>query len=127
MVSECVGPIPGALDALSDLALLVSTNGKELDDWLKQPITRLVLAALDEASAGRLPRIGLQVQEYAQAVGEVAGMQRAVLAIRNPKSFLEFSGVRVGAPVVKLPTPSYKPREDAASAPAPEPTPAKVA
>ena len=121
MLSLVVGPSPGTPDAIPDLQLLLSDNGKFYEDWLKQPITQMVVKALDEASKGRAPQPGLQPTDYAQAVGEVVGMQRAVIAIRDPRAFLESLGTCVGKGLVPLPSqPSYVPVEVTA---APEPPP----
>ena len=116
MFSQSVGPMPGLSDAVADLQLLLVENGKFYDDWLSQPITRMVIAALDEASRCRAPHAGLQVIDYAHATGEIIGFQRAVLALKKPTALLEGLGVRTGAKLEPLPpTPSYA---------APEPPPA---
>jgi len=84
-------------------------------EWLATPVTRMVLLALEEACVGRTPAIGLQITDYAQAVGEVAGFQKAVIAIRNPEDFLEARGVATKAQPSPLPAAGYA---------APEPPPA---
>ena len=116
MFSLSVGPSQGSPDAVADLQLLLADNGKFYDEWLAQPITRMVVAALDEASRARAPHPSLQITDYAHATGEIVGFQRAVLAIKKPTVFLEGLGVRTGAKLEPLPpTPSYA---------APEPPPA---
>ena len=114
MFSLVVGPSQGKPDAVADLQLLLTTSPKAYDDWQKLPITRMILGALDETSKGRAPHPNLQVTDYAQAVGEVIGFQRAIVALRDPTAFLESLGTSVGPKREPLPEPSYA---------APEPPP----
>lgn len=114
MFSLSVGPSQGSADAVSDLRTLLTSNPKYYDEWLSQPITRMVMQALDESSRGRAPHPGLQVVDFAHAAGEVVGFQRAVISLRDPKAFLEQLGAPVGDKLVPLPPPSYR---------APEPPP----
>ena len=114
MFSLSVGPSQGTPDAVADLRSLLTTNPKFHEEWLNMPITRMVVAALDQASRGRAPHTGLQITDYAHAAGEIVGFQRAVIALKDPNAFLEQLGAPVGAKLEPLPPPSYM---------APEPPP----
>ncbi len=114
MLSPIVGPSQGSYDAVADLRSLLTTSPKSYDDWLKSPITRLILSALDESARGRAPQPGLAITDYAQAVGEVVGLQRAVIALKDPEAFLGHLGLGTGPEPKALPKPSYM---------APEPPP----
>ncbi len=114
MLSPIVGPSCGTQDAVADLKQLLASPAI-YDEWLSQPITRMVLAAIEQHARGRTPQPNLPVTDYAQAVGEVAGMQRAVIVIRDPEAFLGALGLGKGPVAVALPPPSYT---------APEPPPA---
>lgn len=107
MLSPVVGPTQTAKTAIGDLQLLLRDGGKMYTEWYAQPITQIVVRALDEASRGRSPQAGLSPLDFAQAVGEVAGMQRAVIAIQVPEQFLERLGLSVRADPRPLPPPSY--------------------
>ena len=76
MMSIVVGPTQGSGEAVCDLGRLIATSPEAHRDWLAQPVTRLMLRALREASQGRAPQPGLSPHDYAQAVGEVAGDRR---------------------------------------------------
>ena len=117
MLSITAGPMQGLPDAIHDLKLLLTSSPKAHDDWVKEPITRMVLAALEESVRGRAPVAGLSNIDYAQAVGEIVGMQRAVVALKDPVAFLGQLGLRVGDDPRPLPPPSYA---------APEPPPSTI-
>ena len=115
MLSDTVGPIPASLNAIARLHLLVSGNAKAVDAWRSDPITKHLLDALAEAAAGRAPVPGLPALDYAQAVGEISGWSKAVMAASDPESFLKRLGLGVGPATEQLPSPQYA---------APEPPPA---
>lgn len=114
MLSPIVGPSQGSPDAVMDLKFLMASSPEAHQEWLATPITRMILSALEESARGRAPQPNLQITDYAQAVGEIIGMQRAVVALKDPVAFLGHLGLSISAEPMTLPTPSYM---------APEPPP----
>ena len=90
------------------------------DEWKGQPITRMIMGALNELSVGRVPAMGLQTQDFALVVGELAGMQRAAAALRNPEVLLSSIGLTTDKPRGVLPKATYAPAVMQAPVPPPE-------
>lgn len=110
MMSLTLGPAVTGATALSDLKQLLATEAgiKMVEDWRMLPVTRIIEAALKEATQARGPRPDLSLHDFACAAGEAAGMQRIAACISNPNLILDCVGLTAQPERPPMPQATYQ-------------------
>lgn len=107
MIPVMLAPLQGRTPALEDLSVLLANDPKAVDEWLKSPMTRFVLQAVQELCFARTPLPGISERDHEYASAVIGGMQLACMLVRSPELIVASAGA-ASAPARPLPAPTYQ-------------------